>query len=218
MRTLSSSRNLAEERKPSYLKKNPLSSIYHITFGRNSSMPAPLEVWIAKMPNWKQNTYPAISLTSFATPLASLQKKIAIWWWLYSFWKKKMFCCFLYWIQFTGWLDSDARPAVDVVHGEHVVHAPARDQIAAWREGRGHYPRRLQGDHLCHEAWSPPFLKHMTTNLLSTCILLPVQESQTINFPSRDPLTCSWWSRLRCHTFLPCHNNSHIFVQSLRSQ
>ena len=134
------------------------------------------------------------------------------------FWERKMLCCFLYWTQFTGWLDSDARPAVDVVHGEHVVHAPARDQVAAWREGRGHHPRRLQGDHLCHEAWSPPFLKHMTTNLLSTCILLPVQESQTINFPSRDPLTCSWWLRLRCHTFFPCHNNSHIFVQNLRSQ
>ena len=37
MRTLSSSRNLAEERKPSYLKNNPLSSIYHITFGRKKT-------------------------------------------------------------------------------------------------------------------------------------------------------------------------------------
>ena len=37
MRTLSSSRNLAEERKPSYLKNNPLSSFYHITFGRKKT-------------------------------------------------------------------------------------------------------------------------------------------------------------------------------------
>ena len=37
VRTLSSSRNLAEERKPSYLKNNPLSSIYHITFGRKKT-------------------------------------------------------------------------------------------------------------------------------------------------------------------------------------
>lgn len=46
-------------------------------------MPAPLEVWIAKMQHWKQNTYPAISLTSFATPLASLQRNFANWWWLF---------------------------------------------------------------------------------------------------------------------------------------
>ena len=48
-------------------------------------MPAPLEVWTAKMQHWKQNTYPAISLTSFATPLASLQRNFAKWWWLYFF-------------------------------------------------------------------------------------------------------------------------------------
>ena len=57
-------------------------------------MSAPLEVWIAKMQHWKQNTYPAISLTSFATPLASLQRNFAKWWWLYFFGRGICFVAF----------------------------------------------------------------------------------------------------------------------------
>ena len=54
------------------------------------------------------------------------------------------FCC----LSFLKFHCPAFKPAVDVVHGEHVVHAATGDQVAARREGWGHHPCRLQGYHL----------------------------------------------------------------------
>ena len=82
---------------------------------------------------------------------------------------------------------AGAVTVVDVINGEHVVHATAANQVTRGREHRCHDPRRPQRNNLLKKYFYA--VLELKFAKLHTMVLLPVQQSQTISLPSNDPVT-----------------------------